>query len=1170
MNTKRPLRMRKRLGTITGTVLALAAAFSAPGLTPASFAQTANEDSFYFKRDAGGFQGTETKNLLSYGSAYTSTGTNLLKKQVTNPNLRAQIPDTVTSLLVTPASVNSVQSYAGAVYYTKPIDLTKGFRTKFFVLSTMGSLCFVIRNPDETRPYVPTLDPDFGIYGLTKTMAVMVLPYGMAGALVGPNQNGLVDGRPINGGFGSIPLSPKTSGVLGTVIVQYIPRSHVLEMHYQDMFSGARRRVFQATDIDLEKRGILKGGKAYLGFVGMNPRVRTGANSYSPVTLQSWEFGNSVSMQGVTSTSYSDRMVFKTDKPLSVWAPTQNTTTILEKVYQKSGNGVIDESSSSGGFGAGFSGEWDGNVGIRFKTTARNGSMNIRYPMFLNLQFPPQATQGGGSTFTIKASFEPDALAGFSTTSPDYNFKASTWFGFNFTSDLYIDLAVKKIKTDLPSIHANVSEFEIFDSDTALQLFGNGANAGYASGTMKDGAYLGRNARGGGGSTKGAKRGVNPLAYIQALVYKPNLAASGYVDVFDDARPTRLTATAKSDFAGLRADFTSALLSPFHLDSIVNQDLSFNLGAGNKYAFGWHIADLYGDLLTTVDMNHSFQPSPYLVLQIDDLNATTGAVLQTRYVKMALDPNGKPLDSPAIYVTPNPMRITPKVYLSNPRNNGVTNPQDPTLPNLTSPFNLFNTQTHLNLEGRVEFKPFEIYAEGTGIPDLFFRPAIYTLFDQAGSIASRSSGDFEVPNFQPVVGKPYYYYPYEAAAPVVDAATPNSVVLPPDLTNVTYVQLTTQMAGTRMNVLLDGQILNSEIAVKDDVVHFGIPNNLLQTRAVHQIAIMTNAGTTYQRVSNTVTFEVSAPLPAITTLSPSVITLNENPIANGAPVLKKDANGIEYLDLTVQGKGFCAETLNPDGSVRFPQSVVTWNGLELPTTFVSATTLKAVVNRTLLATAGSSFITVRTNGAGGGESAPATFLAFNPTPTFSSASASLIRASAQTDLVVKGSDFVKGTIILLKLQTASKVQPITLPTTFASAGELSATIAPGALKGGTYTIQVLNPAPGGTLAPQTASLVVDASTPTTTLTVTGTSAGAGIYQGQITLTAKAGDTGGAGIDKTFVEIHREGVTGDDTPVEATGPITLSQPGNYTVRYYSTDKVGNEEKPHTLTITIIAP
>ncbi|HLK57714.1 MAG TPA: hypothetical protein VKU00_14205 [Chthonomonadaceae bacterium] len=1170
MNPKQSIFTRMRWKALAGVMLSLAC--SGPGLTPSAKAQTANEISFYYKRDAGGFQ--DLSQLSFYGDATSSTGVNALKRQVTDPALRAQIPDTITNILVTPAAVNSVQRWSGAMYYSQPLDLRQGFRTKFFVSTNGGNLSFLIRNINETRPLISSQTDNTGFAGLANSVAVELSPAQQLAFLYIPNPHGVLGGGYVQAG-GQVPYDSKTHGLLGTAIIQYIPRDQVLELYFEDMFSGERKRVFQATNIDLEKLGVLTNGKAMLGFVGVNPAPKTG--SYSTISLQSWEFGSAVSQQGITSTSYSDRMVFQTNAPVSVWNPSQDPTGIFEQAYSASDQGVINSSSHSGPFSAGFNGNWDGNVGLRFKATAKNGSVNIRYPLFLDMLFPPQASVTRGSAFTIQAAYETDALAGFATQSPVYGLKASTWFGFNFGSSLFMDLAFKNFHWNLPGIHVNMGETEFFDYDTAAQAFGASTNAG---GAIQDGKYIAQGANSArgllGGVITGAGRNSNPMNYIQVLLNKPNLAASGYVDIFNDSKPTLLTGTAQSDFVGLSADFTSALLNMYGLDKAVNQDFSFNLGAGNKYAFGWNIADLYGELLTTVDMTHSFQPRPYLVLRLDELDPVTGSITNTNYVQMMLDQDGKPTSSPAITMSDKPLCVTPLVYLSNPRNgSSPITPGDPTLPTTTASFNLFHTDANLNLNGRVQFNPFSLYATGTGIPDINAQPALYTLFNQSGPIASRTSGDFEINSFQPAIGKSYYFYPAGSVAPVVDAATPSSIVAPSDPKGLTYVQLTTKLAGANVAVYLDGTVLGGEVDVKDDIIHFGIPNTLLSSRAVHQIAVMSNPNTNYKRVSNTVTLEVSAPIPAITTISPSLVTLYEKPVAgtvaNGPTILQTGPDGQEYFPLTVKGAGFASEGRDVDGSLRFPQSVIAWNGLELPTTWKDANTLITNVPRSLIALAGTSKVTVRTSGAGGGESNVALFSANNPKPTLTSISASLIRADVPTSLIVKGHDFVRGSQVQLLWSAGQSIHFTSLPTRFASSGELTATIAPNSLGTNTYTVSVINPTPQGFVASTgTGRLIVDADAPVTTATLSGTTKDWQTFQGSVSISIKATDVGLSGVDKTYLEVDNLAVDGDGAPIVVTGVTTLTQPGTYTLRYYSVDKVGNEEQPHTITITLVAP
>lgn len=1162
-------RLRRQASAGAALVFLLAG----PVLTLSAQAQTANTTSFYYKRDAGGFQ--DLSQLKFYGDAAGSTGTNALRAQVTDPTLRAQIPATVTSLQVTPAAVNSVQSWRGGVYYKQPVDLSKGFRTKFFVNSTTGKLSLVLRNVNDTHPLNSSATGNaYGYTGMTNSVAISLDPPGGQGRLYVPDSNGVLG---YTGGFsaGNLPRT-NTNGLLGTAIVQYIPRSQVLELYYEDMFSGQRTRVFQATNIDLDKLGVLTGGKALVGFVATNGPTRTNGPSFSPVTLQSWEFGTDLSMQGITSTSYSDRLVFNTAAPNSVWNPLQNTGVVFENVYSASGGDTIDSSSHTGPFSAGFTGDWNGNVGLHFKGTAQKGSVDIRYPLFLDLQFPPQASLSNGSQFTIQAAYEPDALAGFATTSPVYKFQASTWFGFNFDSRLSMDLGFTKFGLDLPGIHANMPETTFFDFDTSLQAFGTSGG-----GSIQDGHYfpLGASSARGffNGVATGATTYVNPLNYIQVQTTTPNLATSGYVDIFNDSKPTLLTGSAASDFVGLRADFTGALFGMLGMEKAVNDDESVNLGAGNKYSFGWNLADLYGTLQTTVDMTHTFQPQPYLVLCLDDLDPATGNVLNplaTRYVKMALDPDGKPTNSPSITMSANPVRVTPIVYLSNPKNTGRWNANDPSLPDTTAAFNAFNTSAGLNLNGNVQFKPVEIYAKASGIPDIHVKPAVYTLFNQSGPLASNTSGLFEIPGFQPMLGKPYYFYPAEASAPVVDAATPSSIVMPSTSTGLTYVQLTTKMAGTHVSILFDGHPLTGEVDIKDDIIHFGIPNSLLAARGVHQLALVSNPNTIYARTSNVVTFEVSAPVPVGFGVTPNVVSLYQTPVAgnnpSSAPILQTDADGLEYFTLSVNGTGFAGDVMNADGSVVLPHSVIEWNGIALPTTLQASKTLVARASRALIASAGTATITVRTSGAGGGQSAGMLLQVNNPRPTVTSVSPTLIRGNVQTDLILKGQDFVKGAQVTLNWWDGQASRTLALPTIFASPGELVVNIAANSLATNTYSLFVANPAPRGGPALATYILNVDADTPVTTAQISGTTTDGHTFQGPVTISLSATDVGSSGIDKTYLETDNLAVDGDGAPVGVTGAVTLTQPGTYTLRYYSVDKVGNAETPRETTITILAP
>jgi DNA-binding protein len=61
----------------------------------------------------------------------------------------------------------------------------------------------------------------------------------------------------------------------------------------------------------------------------------------------------------------------------------------------------------------------------------------------------------------------------------------------------------------------------------------------------------------------------------------------------------------------------------------------------------------------------------------------------------------------------------------------------------------------------------------------------------------------------------------------------------------------------------------------------------------------------------------------------------------------------------------------------------------------------------------------------------------------------------------------------------------------------------------------------------------------------------------VTITLTTTDTGGSGVDKTYYSLN-----GATPTLVYTGPITISNEGIYTVKYYSKDKAGNKETEKT--------
>ena len=176
--------------------------------------------------------------------------------------------------------------------------------------------------------------------------------------------------------------------------------------------------------------------------------------------------------------------------------------------------------------------------------------------------------------------------------------------------------------------------------------------------------------------------------------------------------------------------------------------------------------------------------------------------------------------------------------------------------------------------------------------------------------------------------------------------------------------------------------------------------------------------------SNALTFTVTVPAtPTISNIAPATATA-------GGPAFA----------LTVTGSNFLAV------------SIVTWNGVGLPTTYISSTQLTALVADSSIATPGSASISVV--GANGVNSAaPATFTILpTASPTLTSLSpASVLADGLAFSLSVNGSGFVSGAIVQWNRSM--------LATTFVSATQLTAQVpGPATAAAGSANVTVLNPA----------------------------------------------------------------------------------------------------------------
>lgn len=245
--------------------------------------------------------------------------------------------------------------------------------------------------------------------------------------------------------------------------------------------------------------------------------------------------------------------------------------------------------------------------------------------------------------------------------------------------------------------------------------------------------------------------------------------------------------------------------------------------------------------------------------------------------------------------------------------------------------------------------------------------------------------------------------------------------------------------------------VNGANFVNDSVVRWNGANrtttyvNATQLSAQITAADIATAGTANVTVftpapgggtSNTATFTVNNPVPAITGLNPSSTS------PGGSP-----------FNLTVNGTGFVSG------------AVVRWNGANRATMYVSSTQLTAAITAADIAAAGTASVTVFNPSPGGGTSNAATFTIGNPVPTAAWHSPFWAAPGGPAfTLTVHGAGFVNGAVV--RWNGANRT------TNFVSDTQLTAAIAASDIAAsGMATITVFNPPPGGGLSNPLAFLI---------------------------------------------------------------------------------------------------
>jgi trimeric autotransporter adhesin len=153
--------------------------------------------------------------------------------------------------------------------------------------------------------------------------------------------------------------------------------------------------------------------------------------------------------------------------------------------------------------------------------------------------------------------------------------------------------------------------------------------------------------------------------------------------------------------------------------------------------------------------------------------------------------------------------------------------------------------------------------------------------------------------------------------------------------------------------------------------------------------------------------------------------------------------------------------LSITGSNFVNASVVTVNGTNRATTFISETNLQTEIQASDVAVAGTLQIAVVNplgppSDPGGGASTPVVLMVKNPVPTISTLSPTSLVAgtTATTSLVVTGSNMVSDSVI--------QISGAPYTTVFSSATQVGTSLAASdMINSGVYRVQVVNPGPGG-------------------------------------------------------------------------------------------------------------
>jgi hypothetical protein len=363
----------------------------------------------------------------------------------------------------------------------------------------------------------------------------------------------------------------------------------------------------------------------------------------------------------------------------------------------------------------------------------------------------------------------------------------------------------------------------------------------------------------------------------------------------------------------------------------------------------------------------------------------------------------------------------------------IANPA-PTLASITpATFLVGSAPSTLSLSG-TGFSPFSIVRLGTtDLATTFVSQTTLTAALPAASVATAGIRTVSVFNPAPGGGTSLgSNLSVTNPAPTASAVTP-----------------TTVLAGSDQVLTFTGTGFNSQTTVTWNGSTTGVTTNvtsatsltatlaasLIPTATTGTVAVVNPApggGTTA-----TTSITVNHPSPILLTVAPATFLLNAPPAT-----------------ITLTGSGFDAA------------SVVRLDTTNLVTTYVSGTTLTAVVPPSLVANAGLYFIRVFNPTPGGGTSASRTLTAQNLVPTVTAIAPSTFTAGTAATATITGTNYTPQTSVLWNGAYAGISVTGWTPTTLTVAISAS-----NLADAGTASVVVVNPTPGGgSSAPTTVTI----------------------------------------------------------------------------------------------------